>query len=100
MYGATGHGRQGFKATAAFQPLNAAPYVDPSAIRCIVFDFASTLSSDRYFSVAPPGCPRWRDIIQEHVFDRPAVIDAWMIGDLRLNDIARIVTRYVDLPLS
>jgi phosphoserine phosphatase len=73
---------------------------NPAQIRCVVFDFGGTLSSDLYFKVAPPGYPEWRSLIQKHVFDQRAIVDAWMEGQLSLADIAAIIGQFVDLPTS
>jgi len=70
-----------------------------AGLRCVVFDFGGTLSSDRYFSVAPPGHPNWHSVIQEHVFCRTAVVDAWMKGDLSLLEIAQIVAEHIPIPV-
>jgi phosphoserine phosphatase len=74
-------------------------YVDLSTIRCVVFDFGFTLSSDLYFTVVPPEYPNWRAIIQQLIFDQPAVVRAWMTGERSLVDMARIVASEVDLPI-
>jgi len=75
------------------------PVIDLSRVRCVVFDFGFTLSSDLYFKIAPPGYPHFRDVIQTHIFGDPLVLQAWMIGDLKLADMARIVAAHIDLPL-
>ena len=74
--------------------------LDLTAIRCVVFDFGFTLSSDVYFTLAPDGYPHWRDLIQQHIFEHQALVNAWMTGDLQLVDIARIVAQHVALPLA
>jgi phosphoserine phosphatase len=68
-------------------------------IRCVVFDFGRTLSSDHFFTIAPEGYPQWHVVIQEQIFRQDAVVIPWMLGDLGLNDIAEIVSRQIDLPL-
>jgi phosphoserine phosphatase len=75
-------------------------HVDLTTIRCVVFDFGFTLSSDLYFTLAPAGYPHWRDTIQQHIFDQRPIVNAWMTGDLHLVDIARIVAQHIDLPLA
>lgn len=72
--------------------------LDLRRIRCVVFDFGFTLSSDHYFRTGPDGCPEWCEVIQRHVFGSQPVVEAWMRGDLRLADIAAIVGHHVDLP--
>ena len=62
--------------------------VKPDDIRCIVFDFGFTLSSDLYFKVAPPECPDFQGIFQRHIFSDEALIDAWMAGIVTMQDIA------------
>jgi hypothetical protein len=70
-----------------------------AAIRCIVFDFGFTLSPDYFFTVIPEGYPQWTAVIQEHIFRQETVVNPWMTGDLGLVDIAKIVSRHIDLPL-
>jgi phosphoserine phosphatase len=72
--------------------------LDLTAIRCVVFDFGFTLSSDLYFTLAPPGYPQWRSIIEQHIFDQRPILNAWMRGDLSLRDIAQIVAQHIGLP--
>src|SRR5215207_7524308 len=66
-------------------------------IKCIVFDFGFTLSSDLYFKVIPPAYPYWRDVIQKYIFDDQQVVEAWMMGNLSIVDIAEILSRYIDM---
>ena len=73
--------------------------LDLAHIRCIVFDFGMTLSSDRYFKIAPPGIPEWGSVIQQHIFDQRHIVNAWMAGELTLVDIAQIVARQMDVPI-
>ena len=73
---------------------------DLDEIRCIVFDFGRTLSSDPYFKVSPPGCSGWHRIIQEHVFANRHICRMWMTNVLRLGDIAAIVSDHADLDTS
>lgn len=73
--------------------------IDLTTIRCVVFDFGFTLSSDLYFTLAPPGYPHWHDVIQQRIFAQPPIVRAWMKGELGLLDIARIVAEQVDLPV-
>jgi hypothetical protein len=69
-------------------------------IRCVVFDFGGTLSSDHYFKVAPPGYPDWQSVIQQRVFGNAPVVSAWMRGDLTLRDVAALVAQDIPLPLA
>ncbi len=73
--------------------------VDWLSIRCVVFDFGFTLSSDLYFTEIPPNYPLWRDVIQSVIFADSALVNAWMAGELTLADIAALLTRHFDLPL-
>jgi hypothetical protein len=73
--------------------------LDLAAIRCVMFDFGFTLSSDLYFTLAPPLYPQWRDVIQQHVFEQRSIVNAWMRGELSLQDIAQIVAQQITLPL-
>jgi hypothetical protein len=68
-------------------------------IRCIVFDFGFTLSSDHFFTIIPAGYPQWTAVIQENIFRQESVVIPWMTGDLGLVDIAKIVSQHIDLPL-
>ena len=74
--------------------------IHPADIKCIIFDFGFTLSSDLYFKVIPPSNPRWRDVIQKHVFEEPGVVQPWMAGELTIVDIAGILSRYIDMDIS
>ncbi len=69
--------------------------VNSSEIRCVVFDFGFTLSSDLYFSLVPPDCPRWSEIIQERVFAEPQIVRRWMEGGMTIADIAGLLAKYV-----
>jgi hypothetical protein len=69
-------------------------------IKCIVFDFGFTLSSDLYFKVTPPAYPHWRNIIQKHIFDEPHIIEGWMAGDLTTVDIAGMLSRYIHMDIA
>jgi hypothetical protein len=71
--------------------------ISPDLIKCVVFDFGFTLSSDLYFKIAPPGHPEWRAVIQKYVFEQPALVNAWMKGDLSSADIAGIISGYIPL---
>ncbi len=73
--------------------------IDLHAIRCVVFDFGFTLSSDFYFTYTPPGYPQWHAVIQRHIFLQSQIVHDWMLGDLKLNDIAAIVGKHIDLPI-
>ena len=73
--------------------------IDPGCIRCIVFDFGFTLSPDRYFKIAPPGCPDWQAVIQKVIFGDPAITDPWMRGELTSRDIATVLSRHFPLEI-
>ena len=73
---------------------------DLKKIKCVIFDFGFTLSSDLYFNIAPPSCPNWQDIIQQTIFSNSALVDEWMKGELSLADIAEIIGAEVDLDNS
>src|SRR5512140_1320295 len=74
-------------------------FLNLADIRCVVFDFGFTLSSDYYFTLAPTGYPQWHAIIQQYIFHQESVAIPWMLGDLGLVDIAQIVSQHIDLPL-
>jgi len=67
---------------APSQPVNLAD------IQCIVFDFGFTLSSDLFFKVAPPECPAWQRLIQQHIFSDAALVDNWMSARVTMAEIA------------
>ncbi|HSL43479.1 MAG TPA: hypothetical protein VK897_08605 [Anaerolineales bacterium] len=73
--------------------------IRPADIKCIVFDFGFTLSSDLYFKVTPPGYPHWRDIIQKHVFEELGIVEPWMAGALTIVDIAGVVAQCIDMDI-
>ena len=73
--------------------------IDPKKIRCVVFDFGFTLSSDYYFKNGPAGFPQWHDVIQRHIFGEPAVINLWLKGELSTFDIAGIISKYLPMEL-
>ena len=79
---------------------NKADHIHPADIKCIVFDFGFTLSSDLYFKVTPPNIPHWRDVIQKHIFEERDVVEPWMAGDLNIVDIAGPLSRHmsIDIP--
>jgi hypothetical protein len=74
--------------------------IHPADIKCIVFDFGFTLSSDLYFKVTPPEYPHWRNLIQKHVFDEPHIVEQWMVGNLTIVDIAGIISRYINMDVA
>ncbi len=75
-------------------------HIHSAEIRCIVFDFGFTLSSDLYFKVAPPGYPHWRDVIQKHIFDEPQIAEQWMVGNLTIENMAGIISRYINMDVT
>ena len=74
--------------------------IHPANIKCIVFDFGFTLSSDLYFKVTPPEYPHWRDVIQKCVFDETQIVEQWMVGNLTIVDIAGIISRYINMDIA
>ena len=64
---------------------------DPAAIRCVIFDFGGTLSSDFYFNVNPPDRPDWFSTIQRRLFADQPLVDRWMRQELALEDIAEVL---------
>lgn len=73
--------------------------IDPEQIKCVVFDFGFTLSSDYYFNVSPPDCPQWYAVIQKVIFRDPSITIPWMKGELTSLDIAGILSRYFPLDI-
>ena len=72
-------------------------HIDPSQIKCVVFDFGFTLSPDYYFKIAPEECPQWHEVIQEHIFGEPGIVVPWMKGELTTLDIAGILSKHIPL---
>jgi FMN phosphatase YigB (HAD superfamily) len=66
-------------------------------IKCVVFDFGFTLSSDLYFKVAPPNYPHWQKLIQQKIFSDTSLVDAWMQGEVTLTHIAALLSAEVEL---
>ncbi len=73
--------------------------LDPGKIKCIVFDFGFTLSSDYYFNVIPQGIPQWFDIIQREIFGDPSIVDPWMRGESTTLDIAGVLSKHFPLDI-
>ncbi len=69
-------------------------------IKCVVFDFGFTLSSDLYFNISPPGYPQWQEIIQQRIFSRGDLVNEWMKGGVAVADIAKILSAEIDLSVS
>ncbi len=74
--------------------------LDPRQIKCVVFDFGFTFSSDPYFKVAPVNTPQWHEIIQKHVFGDPGVTIPWMKGEISSQDVAGIIARFIPLDVA
>jgi phosphoserine phosphatase len=76
------------------------PEVDLARIRCVVFDFGNTLSSDWYFKYRPPECPDLQELVQRHIFSDQDVVNRWMAGELVLTDIAARISSFtcMDVP--
>ena len=68
-------------------------------IKCVVFDFGFTLSSEHYFNVTPPGCPGWHDTIQKQIFGDPHIMQQWMTGELTILEIAGLLSPNLGLPV-
>jgi hypothetical protein len=68
-------------------------------IKCVVFDFGFTLSSEFYFNVTPPGYPHWLDTIQKQIFGDPHIMEQWMTGGITLVEIAAIISPYFDMDI-
>jgi FMN phosphatase YigB (HAD superfamily) len=68
--------------------------------KCIVFDYANTLSSDLFFQACHTGYPAWRTLFEKHVFSDPRNLTDWCKGMLTRNDIARLISRHSGMPLA
>ncbi len=64
---------------------------DLTHIRCIVFDYGFTLSSDHYFNMPPPGVSDWTGLVQRAIFREDAITQPWMRGEIGLADIATLL---------
>lgn len=78
----------------------ASPPIHLENIRCVVFDFGFTLSPDLYFKVAPPECPNFQALFQEHIFSRNDLVDDWMRAALTTRDIAEIMADVTGMPAA
>ncbi len=79
-------------------PVN--PHIHPENIRCIVFDFGFTLSPDLYFKVAPPECPNFQELFQQHIFSQNELVDDWMRAACTTRDIAEIMAPFTGMPAA
>ena len=71
---------------------------DLRTLRCFVFDFGFTLSSQRYFTVCPPECPDWVELFQKHVFSGDThLFDRWMDGAIGAEDVASLMAPIVGM---
>lgn len=69
-------------------------------IKCVVFDFANTLSSDLYFQNRPEFCPNWRELFQQYVFSDKQFLTDWCTGKLSTRDIAGIMHSNINMPVD
>jgi FMN phosphatase YigB (HAD superfamily) len=64
-----------------------------SHIRCAIFDWGGTLSSDLYFRNPPMGTSNWNEILENDIFSASKpIFDNWMIGKISVKDIANILS--------
>jgi hypothetical protein len=89
--------RQTFYGTIPAMPLH---HPDPAAIRCVIFDFGGTLSSDFYFNVNPPNRPDWFSTIQQRLFADQPLVERWMRQELALEDIAAVLAPELAMPVA
>jgi FMN phosphatase YigB (HAD superfamily) len=73
--------------------------IDPGQIKCIIFDFGFTLSSDYYFKISPPGYPQWHEVIRKYIFGEPSIVIPWMKGELTSLDIAGMLSKHFPLDI-
>lgn len=73
---------------------------DPAAIRCVIFDFGGTLSSDFYFNVNPPNRPDWFSTIQQRLFADQPLVDRWLRQEVALEDIAAVLAPELAMPVA
>jgi len=60
-------------------------------IRAVIFDYGFTISAEYYFNVPHPRIPKWRELIQQYIFEDPGVTRKWMEGRIGLDNIATII---------
>ncbi len=72
----------------------------PKEIKCVIFDYANTLSSDLYFQTKPAKCPEWRELFDKYVFADKYWLTEWCNGRMKAEDIAIRIKEYVDLSLD
>ena len=72
--------------------------MDWSRIRCVVFDWGGTLSSEPYFRISPPDAPNWQEILHEEILSpESGLFDDWMEGKLGVDDIAGALSGHTAL---
>lgn len=71
-----------------------------NGVKCIVFDFANTLSSDLYFQTQPEFCPNWRELFQKYVFSDKQRLTDWCTGKISTSDIASIMQKHIKIPID
>jgi FMN phosphatase YigB (HAD superfamily) len=64
--------------------------------KCIIFDFANTLSNSKYFNTKPITCPNWYDLFQNYVFADKQIVTSWCQGNISSYQIAEIVKRHLN----
>lgn len=70
---------------------------DFDLVKCVVFDFGRTLSSDFYFNVMPPDVPNWFETIQTILFSDQHLVDRWMRHEIVLEDVAAILAPHFNM---
>jgi 2-hydroxy-3-keto-5-methylthiopentenyl-1-phosphate phosphatase len=69
-------------------------------IKCVIFDFGFTLSSEFYFNVFPPDFPLWQNVIQQKIFSDANIVDEWMSGKISIRHIAELLRNEINLDVS
>jgi len=66
-------------------------------VQCVIFDFADTISSSRYFQTQPQQITNWRQLFDEHIFADKSILTKWCRGILTYYDIADMIGIHVDM---
>ena len=73
-------------------------YTDTRTIKCVVFDFGYTLSSDPYFKLIGPSAFKYADDVMSGKTDPHHIVEDWMAGLLSSYDVAVYLSKRVGLP--
>lgn len=63
--------------------------------KCVIFDFANTLSGSHFFCTKPASCPEWYDLFQDKIFSSATKLTAWCRGELNARHVAEITQEQI-----